>query len=74
MFLRFDHDLHETRLLLVAGVKVLFNFMTTGIIPWNATPGKACGSTLGDICNTNEVRRACANITHPGSGTQSRVT
>ncbi|KAG7501588.1 neuronal membrane glycoprotein M6-b isoform X3 [Solea senegalensis] len=25
-----------------------------GIIPWNATPGKACGSTLGDICNTNE--------------------
>uniref|UniRef100_A0A674NLG8 Glycoprotein M6B n=1 Tax=Takifugu rubripes TaxID=31033 RepID=A0A674NLG8_TAKRU len=25
-----------------------------GIIPWNATPGKACGSTLSDICNTNE--------------------
>ncbi|XP_062302982.1 neuronal membrane glycoprotein M6-b-like isoform X2 [Osmerus eperlanus] len=25
-----------------------------GIIPWNATPGKACGSTLGDICNTSE--------------------
>ncbi|KAG9334435.1 hypothetical protein JZ751_007692 [Albula glossodonta] len=24
------------------------------IIPWNATPGKACGSTLGDICNTSE--------------------
>lgn len=32
------------------------NFMTTGIIPWNATPGKVCGSTLGDICNTSEVR------------------
>ncbi|KAG9349295.1 hypothetical protein JZ751_027738 [Albula glossodonta] len=25
-----------------------------GIIPWNSTPGKACGSTLGDICNTSE--------------------
>lgn len=30
--------------------------MATGIIPWNATPGKACGSTLGDICNSSEVR------------------
>lgn len=30
--------------------------MASGIIPWNATPGKACGSTLGDICSTNEVR------------------
>ncbi|XP_016411179.1 neuronal membrane glycoprotein M6-b-like [Sinocyclocheilus rhinocerous] len=30
-----------------------------GIIPWNATPGKACGSTLSDICNTSEV-----NIPH----------
>lgn len=27
-----------------------------GIIPWNATPGRACGATLGDICNTSEVR------------------
>lgn len=27
-----------------------------GLIPWNATPGKACGATLGDICNTSEVR------------------
>uniref|UniRef100_A0A673LNV0 Glycoprotein M6Bb n=1 Tax=Sinocyclocheilus rhinocerous TaxID=307959 RepID=A0A673LNV0_9TELE len=26
-----------------------------GIIPWNATPGKACGSTLADICNTSEL-------------------
>uniref|UniRef100_A0A8C6TYN7 Glycoprotein M6Bb n=1 Tax=Neogobius melanostomus TaxID=47308 RepID=A0A8C6TYN7_9GOBI len=25
-----------------------------GIIPWNATPGKACGSTLGDVCNSSE--------------------
>lgn len=31
-------------------------FPAAGIIPWNATPGKACGSTLSDICNTNEVR------------------
>lgn len=27
-----------------------------GIIPMNATPGKACGATLGEICNTSEVR------------------
>ncbi|GCB68343.1 hypothetical protein scyTo_0008212, partial [Scyliorhinus torazame] len=24
------------------------------IIPWNASPGKACGSTLVAICNTSE--------------------
>lgn len=38
----------------------------SGIIPWNATPGKACGSTLGDICNTSEVRarlRLCVTVT-----------
>ena len=39
------------------------NSMATGIIPWNATPGKACGSTLDDICNTSEVRR-CSFPTH----------
>lgn len=39
--------------------------MATGIIPWNATPGKACGSTLGDICNTSEVRgRLLSTHTH----------
>lgn len=37
-------------------MNVNMNFMAPGIIPWNATPGKACGSTLGDICNTSEVR------------------
>ncbi|KAG7271261.1 hypothetical protein CRUP_003492 [Coryphaenoides rupestris] len=25
-----------------------------GIISWNAVPGKACGATLGEICNTSE--------------------
>lgn len=30
--------------------------MHPGIIPWNATPGKACGLALGDICNTSDVR------------------
>ncbi|XP_038658404.1 glycoprotein M6Bb isoform X3 [Scyliorhinus canicula] len=25
-----------------------------GIIPWNASPGKACGFTLAAICNTSE--------------------
>lgn len=31
------------------------NFSAAGIIPWNATPGKACGNTLSDICSTSEV-------------------
>ncbi|XP_004412085.1 PREDICTED: neuronal membrane glycoprotein M6-b-like isoform X3 [Odobenus rosmarus divergens] len=26
-----------------------------GIIPWNAFPGKICGSALENICNTNEL-------------------
>ncbi|XP_069923258.1 neuronal membrane glycoprotein M6-b-like [Oryctolagus cuniculus] len=26
----------------------------SGIIPWNAFPGKICGSALENICNTNE--------------------
>ncbi|XP_078088542.1 glycoprotein M6Bb isoform X2 [Mustelus asterias] len=25
-----------------------------GIIPWNASPGKACGSVLAAVCNTSE--------------------
>ncbi|XP_010884949.1 neuronal membrane glycoprotein M6-b isoform X2 [Esox lucius] len=25
-----------------------------GVIPWTATPGKACGSILGDICSSSE--------------------
>lgn len=34
----------------------------SGIIPWNAVPGKACGPILENICNTNEVcrRPVCA--------------
>ncbi|CAF98202.1 unnamed protein product, partial [Tetraodon nigroviridis] len=36
-----------------------------GIIPWNATPGKACGATLGDICNTSEVRGRRPGRLHP---------
>lgn len=39
-----------------AAVRVTFHLSDpAGVIPWNATPGKACGSTLGDICNTSEV-------------------
>lgn len=30
----------------------------TGIIPWNAFPGKICGSALENICNTNEVNKS----------------
>ena len=40
-------------------VSVCFTFHLSdpaGIIPWNASPGKACGATLGEICNTSEVR------------------
>ena len=34
-----------------ASVEICF----TGTIPWNAFPGKICGSALENICNTNEV-------------------
>lgn len=30
-------------------------FDPAGVIPLNATPGKACGTTLTDICSTSEV-------------------
>lgn len=40
-----------------SGSPVMFHLSDpVGIIAWNATPGKACGATLGDICNTSEVR------------------
>ena len=28
---------------------------STGLLPWNAMPGKACGMTLASICKTKEV-------------------
>lgn len=37
---------------------------SVGIISWNATPGKACGATLGDICNTSEVRGRRPDLCH----------
>lgn len=37
--------------------------LTSGIIPWNAVPGKACGSTLADMCNTPEVKEAIISST-----------
>lgn len=47
--------------------------MAAGIIPWNATPGKACGSTLGDICNTSEVRgRLLSTHIHTNATHQQR--
>lgn len=30
-------------------------FFLAGIIPWNATPGVACGAMLLEICNSSEV-------------------
>lgn len=32
-----------------------YHFLT-GLLPWNAVPGKACGVTLSNICKTREVR------------------
>uniref|UniRef100_A0A8C2PV53 Glycoprotein M6Bb n=1 Tax=Cyprinus carpio TaxID=7962 RepID=A0A8C2PV53_CYPCA len=32
----------------------LREYLRAGLIPWKATPGRACGSTLSDICNTSE--------------------
>lgn len=28
----------------------------TGLLPWNAVPGKACGMTLSAVCKTREVK------------------
>lgn len=30
--------------------------VSTGLLPWNAVPGKACGMTLLTVCKTEEVR------------------
>ncbi len=47
--------------------------MATGIIPWYAIPGKACGSTLGDICDTSEVRgRLLSTHIHTNAAHQQR--
>lgn len=48
----------EEKKLLVSDEKAVTFHLSdpAGIIPWNATPGKACGATLGDICSTSEVR------------------
>ncbi|CAK7313225.1 neuronal membrane glycoprotein M6-b isoform X6 [Vulpes vulpes] len=38
-----------------AGVEqICVDIRQYGIIPWNAFPGKICGSALENICNTNE--------------------
>ncbi|GAA6086269.1 glycoprotein M6Bb isoform X2, partial [Tachysurus ichikawai] len=37
-----------------ANSSVCVDMRQYGIIPWNASPGVACGSTLQDICNSNE--------------------
>lgn len=28
----------------------------TGLLPWNAVPGKACGMTLSNVCKTREYQ------------------
>ena len=32
------------------------HFFLSGLLPWNAMPGKACGMTLSIVCKTREVR------------------
>ncbi|XP_072542798.1 glycoprotein M6Bb isoform X1 [Salminus brasiliensis] len=39
---------------LPANESICVDMRQYGIIPWNATPGVACGSTLLDICNSSE--------------------
>lgn len=34
-------------------------FLSPGLLPWNAVPGKACGMTLSNVCKTREVSDAC---------------
>lgn len=41
---------------LIAKISGFFCCGISGIIPWNAVPGKACGPILENICNTNEVQ------------------
>ncbi|XP_029071630.1 neuronal membrane glycoprotein M6-b-like [Monodon monoceros] len=39
-----------------AGVEqICVDIQQYGIIPWNAFPGRICGSALENICNTNEL-------------------
>lgn len=33
--------------------------ISTGVLPWNAFPGKVCGSNLLSICKTSEVSNSC---------------
>lgn len=42
---------------LIAKMSGFFCCGISGIIPWNAVPGKACGPILENICNTNEVQK-----------------
>lgn len=41
----------------IAKISGFFCCGISGIIPWNAVPGKACGPILENICNTNEVQK-----------------
>ncbi|XP_029096657.1 neuronal membrane glycoprotein M6-b-like [Monodon monoceros] len=43
-----------------AGVEqICMDIRQYGIIPWNAFPGRICGSALENICNTNEFYMSC---------------
>lgn len=42
--------------------------ISTGVLPWNAFPGKVCGSNLLSICKTSEVRNSCHLTYAPSVG------
>ncbi|KTG40471.1 hypothetical protein cypCar_00028849 [Cyprinus carpio] len=48
------HDFHFIANLTSVDNNLVLMCGSIGIIPWNAIPGKACGSTLSLICNTSE--------------------
>lgn len=42
--------------------------ISLGVLPWNAFPGKVCGSNLLSICKTSEVSNSHHPVCAPLSG------
>lgn len=63
-------DERNRKHVLIAKISGFFCCGISGIIPWNAVPGKACGPILENICNTNEVqtRNLCAAFAYKSLG------
>lgn len=50
-------QMHQNSLQFKNGMRYLHHVSISGLLPWNAMPGKACGMTLASICKTSEVSR-----------------